>query len=337
MIAQHRSPFRLAIAFLATGLGTASHAQPTPSPTADEAPTLGAVRVSAQQSATKLLTPLVETPQAVSVISQSQMQQQGAVSVQRAVSYTPGVFSNQVGASNRFDYLVLRGFSDGSLGNTYLNGLKILGDTNSHSSLVIDPWFLESIEVVRGPAAVLYGQSSPGGIVALQTRRPEFDTFGEVEIGVGTNRQRYSALDLNDTAADGRLAWRLDAKARRSDTQVDKVREERYVLMPSLTWNVTPDTTLDLMAYLQREPEGGYHSGLPYEGTVVPRNGRKLSRSFYEGEPGHEGFRRNQTLLAYALEHRFGDTAAFRQNAQYLQSTVSWTRSMPMAGPRPPN
>lgn len=322
MIAQHRSPFRLAIAFLATGLGTASHAQPTPSPTADEAPTLGAVRVSAQQSATKLLTPLVETPQAVSVISQSQMQQQGAVSVQRAVSYTPGVFSNQVGASNRFDYLVLRGFSDGSLGNTYLNGLKILGDTNSHSSLVIDPWFLESIEVVRGPAAVLYGQSSPGGIVALQTRRPEFDTFGEVEIGVGTNRQRYSALDLNDTAADGRLAWRLDAKARRSDTQVDKVREERYVLMPSLTWNVTPDTTLDLMAYLQREPEGGYHSGLPYEGTVVPRNGRKLSRSFYEGEPGHEGFRRNQTLLAYALEHRFGDTAAFRQNAQYLQSTV---------------
>jgi iron complex outermembrane receptor protein len=95
--------------------------------------------------------------------------------VRQAVSYTPGVYANQIGASNRFDYIVLRGFSDGSLDNIYLDGLKMMGDTNSHSSLVVDPWFLDSIEVVRGPASVLYGRSSPGGIVALNSRKPSFD------------------------------------------------------------------------------------------------------------------------------------------------------------------
>jgi iron complex outermembrane receptor protein len=329
-----RTQLSLVVALLATGLGNVSQAQQaigesvqtaaTPSDSdAQPAQEMGAITVNAQQGATKLLTPIVETPQSVSVITQEQVREQGATSVQRATAYTAGVFSNQVGASNRFDYLVMRGFSDGSLGNTYLNGLKILGDTNSHSSLVIDPWFLDTIEVVRGPASVLYGQSSPGGIVALQTRRPELGSFGEIELGVGTDHQAYGAFDLNNTLADGKIAWRLDGKVRRADAQVDKVKEERYALMPSLTWKITPDTTLDLMAYIQREPEGGYHSGLPYEGTVVPHDGNWVSRSFYEGEPGHEKYERNQTLLAYGLTHHFNDAVTFRQNAQYLKSKVT--------------
>ena len=103
-----------------------------------------------QSAATKLETPDIETPQSVSIVTREQFEEQGATSVRQAVSYTPGVYSNQIGASNRFDYMVLRGFSDGSLDNVYLDGLKMMGDTNSHSSLVVDPWFLDSIEVVRG-------------------------------------------------------------------------------------------------------------------------------------------------------------------------------------------
>lgn len=131
-----------------------------------------------QSAATKLETPDIETPQSVSIVTREQFEEQGATSVRQAVSYTPGVYSNQIGASNRFDYMVLRGFSDGSLDNVYLDGLKMMGDTNSHSSLVVDPWFLDSIEVVRGPASVLYGRSSPGGIVALTSRKPSFDPGG---------------------------------------------------------------------------------------------------------------------------------------------------------------
>ncbi|HRK84325.1 MAG TPA: TonB-dependent siderophore receptor [Alcaligenes sp.] len=312
---------RPALSLLASLGASFSHYAYAQEPAAPGA--LDIITVHAQQSSTKLLTPILETPQAVSVITQTQMQQQGAVSVQRATGYMPGVFSNQVGASNRFDYIVLRGFSDGSLGNTYLNGLKILGDTNSHSSLVVDPWFLDSVEVVRGPASVLYGQSSPGGIVALQTRKAEFDSFGQAVLGLGNRKERYAAFDLNDVAIQDKLAWRLSAKARGTNAQVSSVKEQRYALMPSLTWSITPDTTLDLMAYVQREPEGGYHSGLPYKGTVVPYDGRSISRSFFEGENDYEKYRRNQTWLGYGLEHRFSDQAIFRQKAQHLKSSVT--------------
>lgn len=92
-----------------------------------------------QSGATKLETPDIETPQAVSIVTRQQYEEQGATSVRQAVSYTPGVYSNQIGASNRFDYIVLRGFSDGNLDNVYLDGLKLMGDTNSLSALVIDP------------------------------------------------------------------------------------------------------------------------------------------------------------------------------------------------------
>jgi iron complex outermembrane recepter protein len=122
---------------------------------AQESTPLETVTITAQQAATKVETPFIETPQSVSTITREQMDNRGVSTVQRATDYTPGVYSNQVGASNRFDYLVLRGFSDGSLSNTFLDGLKVMGDANSHSSMRIDPWFLESIEVVRGPASVL--------------------------------------------------------------------------------------------------------------------------------------------------------------------------------------
>lgn len=69
-----------------------------------------------QSGATKLATPDIETPQSVSIITREQFEEQGATSVRQAVSYTPGVYSNQIGASDRFDYIVLRGFSDGSFG-----------------------------------------------------------------------------------------------------------------------------------------------------------------------------------------------------------------------------
>lgn len=174
--------------------------------------------------------------------------------------------------------MVLRGFSDGSLDNVYLDGLKMMGDTNSHSSLVVDPWFLDSIEVVRGPASVLYGRSSPGGIVALTSRKPSFDPGGEIKLFAGNNNQRGAMFDVTGPVDDNdRVAVRLSGMTRYADSQFDPLKEERYALMPSLTWRITDNTRLDLMAYLHRDPEGGSHSGLPYEGTVVPHSGKKIS------------------------------------------------------------
>jgi len=276
-----------------------------------------------QSGATKLETPDIETPQAVSIVTREQFEEQGATSVRQAVTYTPGVYSNQIGASNRFDYIVMRGFSDGSLDNIYLDGLKMMGDTNSHSSLVVDPWFLDSIEVVRGPASVLYGRSSPGGIVALTSRKPSFDNGGEIKMFAGNNKQRGAMFDVTGALDDNdRVAGRISGMTRYADSQFSPLKEGRYALMPSLTWRITDNTRLDLMAYLHRDPEGGSHSGLPYEGTVVPHNGQKISNTFYEGESDYDKYNRQENMVGYDIEHQFDSGWSVRQKVRYLHTKV---------------
>lgn len=276
-----------------------------------------------QSGATKIATPDIETPQSVSIITREQFEEQGAISVRQAVSYTPGVYSNQIGASNRFDYIVLRGFSDGSLDNVYLDGLKMMGDTNSHSSLVVDPWFLENIEVVRGPASVLYGRSSPGGIVALTSRKPSFDPGGEIKLFAGNNNQRGAAFDVTGALDDNdRVAARLSGMTRYADSQFDTLKEQRYAIMPSLTWRITDQTRLDLMTYLHRDPEGGSHSGLPYEGTVVPHNGKKIANTFFEGEDDYDKYDRRENMVGYNFEHMFDNGWSVRQKLRYLHTKV---------------
>lgn len=276
-----------------------------------------------QSGATKLETPDIETPQAVSIVTRQQYEEQGATSVRQAVSYTPGVYSNQIGASNRFDYIVLRGFSDGSLDNIYLDGLKMMGDTNSHSSLVIDPWFLDSVEVVRGPASVLYGRSSPGGIVALNSRKPSFDAGGEVKLFAGNNNQRGAAFDITGPVDDNdRVAVRLTGMTRYADSQFDSLQEQRYAIAPSLTWRINEKTRLELMAYLHRDPEGGSHSGLPYEGTVVSHAGHKISNTFFEGEDDYDKYDRRENMVGYNFEHAFESGWSVRQKLRYLRTKV---------------
>ncbi|GAB2782244.1 ferrioxamine receptor FoxA [Halomonas shantousis] len=288
----------------------------------NDAVTLAPVTVTGQ-AATKTETPFIETPQAISVIDREDIEEKGAQSVQRAANYTPGVFTNQIGASNRYDYLVLRGFSDGSINNTFLDGLKLMGDSGSYSSMVIDPYFLESIEVVKGPASVLYGRASPGGLVALNSKRPEFENSGEVRFMAGNRDQRSAAFDLTGPLGDeSRVAYRLVGLASAADTQFGPVEEERYAIAPSITWDVTDATSVTFLAYLQHEPEGGYHSGLPYEGTIESRAGRHISNTFFEGEEDYEKFERTQRMVGYDLEHRFSDSWTGRQKLRYLDADV---------------
>ena len=201
---------------------------------------LDALNVTATRSATKTDTPVIETPQSVSVVSREDWEEKGARTVQRAASYTPGVGTNQVGSSNRYDYLILRGFSDGSINNTYLDGLRVMNDGGSYSSFAIDPWFLERIEIVKGPTSVLYGQGSPGGIVALTSKRPEFRDGGEIRVSLGNNAQRSFAFDVTGPVDDEqRVAYRVTGIASAADAQQDHVELDRRAIAPSLTWDMT--------------------------------------------------------------------------------------------------
>ncbi|WP_110667895.1 TonB-dependent siderophore receptor [Salinicola halophilus] len=282
---------------------------------------LDTVTVTAPTAATKTETSFLETPQTVSTVDREEMDERGVRTLRDAAQYTPGVYTNQVGASNRYDYLVMRGFSDGSLSNTYLDGLKVMGDTNGYSSMVIDPWFLESMEIVKGPASVLYGRSSPGGLVALTSKQPLFESRNEIRLRAGSNDYQSAAFDFSGPLGESRrVAYRLVGIGTQSDTQFDNVEEDRYAIMPSLTWDPTDDTSITVMAYLQHDPEGGYHSGAPYEGAVSSHNGKHIDNTFFDGEPDYDKFERYQRMFGYDLEHRFSDDVIARQKLRYLNA-----------------
>ncbi|MGN7743455.1 TonB-dependent siderophore receptor [Pseudomonas sp. 22526] len=275
------------------------------------------------QIATKTSTALLETSQSVSVVTREQMDDQGSQTVSQTMRYTPGVLTNPYGATHRYDYVAMRGFNDGSVDNIYLDGLKSMGDSGTYSTMQIDPYFLERVDILKGPSSVLYGRSSPGGLVALTSKKPLFEPYHQIQATVGTQGQRGMGFDFSGPVDDDkRIAYRLTGLADRSDTQFDHNKEKRYALAPTLSIDFTDDTSLTLQAYLQHDPDGGYHSGMPADGALHQRNGQRISENFFEGEPGIDRYKRDQQSFGYQFEHRFNDVFTARQNFRYLDSKV---------------
>lgn len=275
-------------------------------------------------ASTKTDTLIAETPQSVSVITREQLDAQQPQNVSEALNYTPGVFTNLVGAAHRYDYVALRGFVEGSTDNTVLDGLKVLSDTGTYSSMQVDPYFLERVDVFRGPSSVLFGRSAPGGIVALTSKRPLFEPHRQLQLRMGTNNRFEGGFDLTGPVNEEKTAaWRIVGMGRTLDSQYDHVKESRYSIMPSVQLNLGEDTRLLLQGYFQRDPEGGYHSGIPADASInAEHNGSKLPRHFFDGDPEYDRFRRDQNMLGYQLEHAFNDNWILRQNARYMQSSV---------------
>ncbi|KJH79795.1 TonB-dependent siderophore receptor [Stutzerimonas stutzeri] len=272
--------------------------------------------------ATKTSMPLAETSQTVSVVTRQQIEDQGSRSIAQAVRYTPGLMSTPYGATTRYDYVAMRGITDGSVDNLYLDGQKLLGDSGTYSSLQVDPYFIERIDILKGPSSVLYGRSLPGGLVAMTSKKPQYEGSRQIQLSYGSEDNKQAAFDLTGPLDDERIAYRLVGVVKDADNQVDGVEEKRYAVMPSLSIDFTEDTRLTLLAMLQRDPESGYHGGLPADGTITSHNGQRISRSFFEGDEDYEKFERDQQMIGYQLEHRFNDVVSARQNFQYLDSTV---------------
>lgn len=276
------------------------------------------------QIATKTSTALRETSQSVSVVTREQMDDQGAQTVSQTMRYTPGVLTNPYGATHRYDYVAMRGFNDGSVDNIYLDGLKSMGDSGTYSTMQVDPYFLERVDILKGPSSVLYGRSSPGGLVALTSKKPLYEAYHQVQATVGTQGQRGAGFDFSGPVDDDkRIAYRLTGLSDQSDTQFDHNKEKRFALAPTLSIDFTEDTSLTLQAYLQHDPDGGYHGGVPADGTIHQRNGQRISPHFFEGEPSIDGYSRDQQSFGYQFEHRFNDVFTARQNFRYLDSKVN--------------
>ncbi len=177
-----------------------------------------AIPLKTSKAATKTDTPLITTGQSVSVITREQMDDQNTTTVNSALNYTPGVFTNFAGGATRYDTVSLRGFHGGDVDNVFLDGLRMATDGGSYNAIQVDPWFLERIDVIKGPSSALYGQSVPGGLVMETTKRPQFASEGHFQLSGGNFNTKGGAFDYTGAIND-QWAFRLTGMTRSSNTQ----------------------------------------------------------------------------------------------------------------------
>ena len=176
-------------------------------------------RIDSSSTATKTDTPLIETPQSISVVTNDQMEAQNVSNIAEALRYTPGVQSETFGFEPRMTQITMRGF-DATYTGLYRDGLKLV-NPGTAVSYNLEPFGAERIEVPRGPASVLYGQGSAGGLVNYVSKRPTFDPFGTIKFEAGSYDRLQGELDVGGAIDKQKtVAYRLTALGRDSDTQV---------------------------------------------------------------------------------------------------------------------
>ncbi|WP_367872107.1 TonB-dependent siderophore receptor [Luteolibacter sp. Populi] len=287
-----------------------------------EAAKRGNAVAKAAEAPTKTDTPLIETPQSVSVISRAEIERRGAQSVAEALTYTPGVLVGAGGEDSRFDDILIRGYDAGSTStNMYRDGLRVpAGGQWTRSQF--DVFGLESIEVLKGPSAVLFGQVAPGGLINQTSKRPTSDTRGMVSSQYGSFGTWQLAADSSGPLdTEGRFLYRIAGLYRDGGSQIDHTDLERKFIAPSFTWNIGEDSSLTLLAAYQEDRGGATFQFLPVAGTLYPAPRGFIRRENFLGEPEHNTFDRDQWSLGYEFKHRFNDVLSFRQNARFADNS----------------
>jgi iron complex outermembrane receptor protein len=285
------------------------------------------VRDKGTGSGTKTDTPLMETPQTITVIDGEELLRRNALSINQALGYVAGVSPNQRGGMvTRYDQLFLRGFTPG----VYLDGMRLLG--GPYSTPQIDFNRIDQLDVVKGPASVLYGNSTPGGLVNLSSKKPERDAFQRIELAAGNYDSQRAALDLNQPLdSEGRLLFRLVGGAQRSDGFTKMTENERYHVSPMLAFAPDSQTELTLIASYQHDPQGGGYSGVPAYGSVLGNPFGELAEDINTGDPGYEEFNRYQRSVSTLFRHQFNDQVALRANVRFQNNKLSY-RQIYVAG-----
>jgi iron complex outermembrane receptor protein len=262
---------------------------------------------------TKTDTPLREVPQSVSVVGAEQIREQGAQSLQDALRYVPGVVADGYGLDSRTDTTMIRGTE----ATEFLDGLRRTFSYYTYSYRV-DPYFMERVEVLRGPASVLYGQVSVGGIINSVSKRPQNETGGEVSVEYGSFDFKQVKFDVTGPmSTDGKWSYRLTGLARDADTQVDYTPDDRYALQPAITYRPDGNTTITVLGHFQRDRTGSTAQFYPHIGTIFPNvNGKHISWNSFAGEPG-DHYNTDVASGTLIVEHKFNSALRIQHSSRF--------------------
>ena len=268
-------------------------------------------RATRSASATRTDTAIHETPQSISVVPAQVVEDIGATRLEDALDYAGGVErGNNFGGQGLTEFLV-RGFSTQEF---YRNGFAV----NRGYPNMPDASTLERIEVLRGPASMLYGRGDPGGTFNIVSKQPQAERRTVLGSQVNTDGLRRGTLDttgaLDESAA---FTYRLNLVAEGSDSFRDHVESERYNIAPVLRWQFSDDTALIL--------EGDYlHNRHPMDRglTRYPNQAGDLSRDRFLGEESAGKLTNQNATTQLRLEHQLDSQWMLRGGIQYLDGSL---------------
>lgn len=291
--------------------------------TIEESATSPVAGYVARKSATgtKTDTLITDVPQAINVVTADEISARASQTLIQTLRYTPGVVGWSSDTDVSYDNIRVRGFAN--LGQ-FLDGMHLPYGFGGSGQLMLDPYLIERVEVLKGPPSVLYGQSYPGGLVNSVTKRPSADALNEVQVRYGSFERKLAQFDLGgalDTA--GALNFRLVGVASDGGTQVDDTNNKRLLIAPAVTWRPDSDTSLTALGHYQKDRGRGGYQLLPADGTLRDNPNGPISRDRLIGDPSYDQYRREQWLLGYMFEHRFSPVFTFRQNLRYVEADIA--------------
>lgn len=263
-------------------------------------------------TASKTDTPVLETPQSISIVTKDQVAAQQAQTVAQAMRYTPGITIDTYGPLTFFNPLMIRGFQ----AQQYLDGMRLPVDPGSQFAYPqIEPYGLEQIEVLKGPSSGLYGQTNPGGLLNMVSKRPIATPHAELLGQYGSFNRVQGGFDIGgSTGKNSEFMYRLVGLGRRSDTQIDFVQDNKVFIAPSFTWRPGANTSLTILSSYQKIDNKGFQQHVPGIGTLYENPNGRIPFSRYILEPTNDRYTMEQSMVGYAFDHRFNEVFQFRQN-----------------------
>ncbi|MGF6089020.1 TonB-dependent siderophore receptor [Pseudomonas sp. 18173] len=268
---------------------------------------------------TKTDTALVEAPRSISVVTRQQMDDRNVHTLDDAVRYLPGITASSFGSDTRSDWLRVRGFEP----TQFLDGLPL--PKGVYANPKQETWNLDRLALLRGPASSVYGQTPPGGLLDMVSRRPSAEASSEIQLQYGSdNHRQINFASTGKIDDEGQFLYSLSGVLRDGGTPIDHIDDKRYNIAPSLTWNIDDDTRFTLLTQFTRDDTGITSQFYPIQGTKIDMPFGEISHHKNLGDPNYDFYDRTYYALGYAFEHRLNDVWQFRQNLRYTKSELSF-------------
>ncbi|MBD8554995.1 TonB-dependent siderophore receptor [Rhizobium sp. CFBP 8762] len=277
---------------------------------------------SSNSSATKTDTPLIETPQSVTVVTADQISNQKATSVADTLSYTPGVTTQSGTFSRIVDDFTIRGFNvaNGNTG-TLRDGMKFQSNVYDGGQ---EPYGLERVEVLRGASSVLYGQLAPGGVVNGVSKRPTDTELRELNVDYGSNNRKQISGDFGGPLTDdGVLTYRLTGLLRNADNWVDNTPDNKTYIAPALTWKPDEATSLTVLSSYQHI-HTRFATPLLYPDVISGH----IPRDAFLGIDSFDKYNIDMYSIGTIFEHEFDNGVKFSNSNRYFRSDLEWNYMM---------